>query len=108
MGFLAYDIQGPEVAGISQNPSGPAARIVIQRRGSRGSKEFVDPGKKLLRAEGFGEEVVGSHSEGGFPVSILTFCGKDDNRQPFTMGLASDKFQDLKSRILGHHDVQEC
>jgi hypothetical protein len=85
-----------------------SARIVIQRRGSSDSKEFVDPGKELLRAEGFGQEVVGSHAEGGFPVSILAFCGEDDNRQPFTMGLASDKFQDLKSRILGHHDVQEC
>jgi len=73
------------LAGQNRVPD-PPARMVTQRWESGRAEEFVDSGKEFLGAEGLRKEVVGSQSERGFPVGVLTFGGKDHYGQPFTMG----------------------
>ena len=61
------------LAGQNRVPE-PPARIVTQRLESGETEEFVDSGKEFLGAERLREEVVGSETEGGFPVGVLTLC----------------------------------
>ena len=67
----------------------PPARMVTQRFGSGGVEELVDSGKEFLGAEWFGEEIVGSHAKGCFPVGVPVSDLAVDAVSDFSPGLAS-------------------
>ena len=78
-----------------------------RRRRRRAREERIDPLDELVRVEGLRDDHVAADPVGALPVEGLEGSGEQDHGDARGGRIALDRFADLVTVLLRHHDVGE-